>query len=157
VVQLVPATSFGQNLRALLCEADWDRLRRATYRAAGYRCEVCGGRGPDHPVECHELWVYDDQAHVQRLERLVALCPDCHAVAHIGHARVTGRDRAARNHMARVNGWTGSQVDGHLAKAYTVWERRSRHPWSLDLEHLAHYAIDPRDITLGPTASSERP
>jgi hypothetical protein len=142
-VQLVPATSFGQNLRALLTAAQWDTLRRQVYRAARYRCDVCGGRGPDHPVECHEYWAYYDETHVQRLDRLVALCPDCHEVAHIGHARTKGRDRAARNHLAEVNGWTGSQVDGHLSRAFATWERRSRHDWRLDLGVLRAYGIEP--------------
>lgn len=142
-VDLVPATSWCENLRTRLAPSQWDTLRRATYRAAYYRCEVCGGRGETHPVECHEQWDFDDEHHVQRLARLIALCPSCHEVKHIGHSRLSGRDVAARHHLAKVNRWTGAEVDGHISKALRVWERRSRHPWTLDLEILRHYDIQP--------------
>ena len=93
---------------------DWDLVRRAVYRQAGNRCEVCGGRGPRHPVECHEVWVYDDQRHVQRLERMIALCPACHECKHMGHANVTGHGARARRHLAQVNGWSASQVERYV-------------------------------------------
>ncbi len=76
-VELVPKTSWYNNIRALVDELDWDRIRRQVYRQADYRCEICGGRGPEHPVECHEVWRYDDRTHVQMLVRMIALCPAC--------------------------------------------------------------------------------
>lgn len=85
-VELIPSTSWFTNVRSHLPTGEWDLVRRAVYRRARYRCEVCGGRGggpdgPNHPVECHEVWAYDDEHHVQRLERLVALCPLWRATA----------------------------------------------------------------------------
>lgn len=62
-VELVPSTSWFKNLRSMLAPEEWDRLRRKTYREADYRCEICDGQGPDHPVECHEIWHYDDKQH----------------------------------------------------------------------------------------------
>jgi hypothetical protein len=49
----------------------WDRLRHQVTAEAGNRCEICGGRGRRWPVECHEVWHYDDTTKIQRLERLV--------------------------------------------------------------------------------------
>jgi len=49
-------------------------------------CETCGGCGPQYPVECHEIWNYDDTRLIQKLDGLIALCPDCHEVKHIGLA-----------------------------------------------------------------------
>ena len=69
--------------------------------------------------------------------------PSCHEVKHIGHSRLSGRDVAARHHLAKVNAWTGVEVDGHISKALGTWERRSRHPWTLDLQILGHYDIQP--------------
>jgi hypothetical protein len=68
-VELVPETSWYSNLRSELTEEQWDTVRRRCYVAADYRCEVCGGRGPKWPVECHEVWSYDDLEHVQTLVR----------------------------------------------------------------------------------------
>lgn len=112
---------------------DWDRLRRAVYRRAGWRCEICGQRGPAHPVECHELWEYDDPACVQRLVSLIALCPACHRVEHLGRSAVMGRGEEAVAHLAAVNGWTETEADDYLDAVSAVRELRSRVDWRLDL------------------------
>jgi hypothetical protein len=79
-VELVSKTSWYNNVRALVDERGCDRIRRQVYRQADHRCEICGGRGPEHPVECHEVWRYDDRTRVQLLVRMIALCPACHQV-----------------------------------------------------------------------------
>jgi hypothetical protein len=140
-VELVPKTSWYHNVRALVDELGWDRIRRQVYRQADYRCEVCGGRGPEHPVECHEVWRYDDPTRVQLLVRMIALCPDCHQVKHLGLANVQGRGAQARAHLARVNGWTLAQADAYIAEAFQVWAQRSGGPWTLDLEGLRPYVL----------------
>ncbi len=135
-IELVPATSWYHNVRALVDEQTWDRIRRKVYRQAGYRCELCGGRGPAHPVECHEVWRYDDQTRTQTLVGMIALCPACHQVKHLGLANVRGKGAEARAHLLRVNGWTPEQADAHIEQAFQVWERRSQGPWTLDLDGL---------------------
>jgi hypothetical protein len=140
-VELVPKTSWHDNVRALVDERTWDRIRRQVWRQAGYRCEVCGGRGPEHPVECHEVWRYDDRTRMQTLVRMITLCPDCHQVKHIGYASVRGKSAQARAHLARVNGWTLAQADVHIAEAFRVWAQRSQGPWTLDLEGLRPYVL----------------
>ena len=142
-VELVPQTCWYSNVRSELSSDDWDLVRRAVYRQAGNRCEVCGGRGPRHPVECHEVWVYDDQRHVQRLERMIALCPACHECKHMGHANVTGHGARARRHLAQVNGWSASQVERYVELAFAVWQRRSQHEWQLDISALDAYGVAP--------------
>lgn len=107
-------------------------MRRAVYRRARYRCEICGGRGERHPVECHEVWAYDDERHVQRLERLVALCPDCHHVKHLGLASLNGRYDEAVRHLADVNEWTLEEAERYAQAAFARWEERSHHEWTVD-------------------------
>jgi hypothetical protein len=138
-LELVPKTSWYNNVRALVDEDGWDRIRRQVWRQARYRCEICGGRGPEHPVECHEVWRYDDRARIQALVRMIALCPACHQVNHFGLAEVRGKGAQARAHLARVNGWTLEQADAYIAEAFQVWARRSAGPWTLDLEGLRPY------------------
>ena len=135
-VELVPSTSWFTNVRSLLPEGEWDLVRRAVYRRARYRCEVCGGQGEAHPVECHEVWAYDDERHIQRLEGLVALCPACHRVKHLGLASVNGRYDEALQHLASVNGWTLAEAERYAGAAFAQWEERSRHPWKVDLGAL---------------------
>ncbi len=140
-VELVPKTSWYNNVRALVDELGWDRIRRQVYRQADYRCEICGGRGPEHPVECHEVWRYDDRTRMQMLVRMIALCPACHQVKHLGFANVKGKGQQARAHLARVNGWTLEQADAHISEAFRVWAQRSQGSWTLDLEGLRPYVL----------------
>jgi 5-methylcytosine-specific restriction endonuclease McrA len=142
-VELVPQTCWYSNVRSELSKDDWDLVRRAVYRQAGRRCEVCGGRGPQHHVECHEVWVYDDQRHIQRLERMIALCPACHEVKHMGHANVTGHGARARRHLAEVNGWSASETERYVERAFAVWQERSQHEWQLDISALDAYGVAP--------------
>jgi 5-methylcytosine-specific restriction endonuclease McrA len=126
-VELVPEPCWWSNVRSIVDAPVWDRLRRQTYRQAHYRCEICGGRGPQHPVEAHEVWTYDDLRHVQRLERLIALCPACHEVKHLGLAHVRGVEARALAHLARVNRWPPETVTLYTRRAFRVWELRSEH------------------------------
>src|SRR5688500_7037485 len=89
-IELVPAPCWWMNLRAILPGAEWDALRLAVGEVAGSCCEVCGGVGPRHPVEAHEVWEWSQESSVQRLLRLVALCPPCHVVKHAGRAQLLG-------------------------------------------------------------------
>jgi hypothetical protein len=162
-IELVPKTSWYNNVRALTDELGWDRIRRQVYRQADYRCEICGGRGPEHPVECHEVWRYDDRTHVQMLVRMIALCPACHQVKHIGFANVKGKGAQARAHLARVNGWTLEQADAYVSEAFRVWAQRSRGLWTLDLEGLrpsvlgSAYARIVRQAAIPPERRTSRP
>lgn len=135
-LDLIPASTWYDNLRSRIRPADWDRLRRATYAAAGHRCEVCGGKGRKWPVECHEVWQYDDDARTQRLAGLVALCPACHEVKHFGRAHSIGRGQAAFAHLMRVNGWDVERARQHVDDAFTQWRARSQVQWTLDLSWL---------------------
>lgn len=141
-VELVPRTSWYVNVRSHVSAAEWERLKKLTFGRAGYRCEVCGGRGRKWPVECHEVFSYDDARRVQKLERLVALCPGCHEVKHIGLAGVRGRRREAVAHLARVNGWTRDDAELYLEACFETWHRRSNHEWTLDLTHLAELGVE---------------
>jgi hypothetical protein len=141
-VELVPRTCWFSNLRSELSQDEWDRLRRPVLERAGRRCEVCGQRGTAHPVECHEVWEYDDERLVQRLVGLVALCPACHEAKHMGYASSVGRGGQARAHLARVNGWSMDDVELYLEMQFEQWSRRSQHEWSLDLSWLRRFDLD---------------
>ncbi|MDQ6695417.1 MAG: HNH endonuclease [Chloroflexota bacterium] len=141
-VELVPSSCWFSNLRSELSKEDWDRLRHAAYERAGRRCKVCGQRGSQHPVECHEVWEYDDERHVQRLTGLMALCPACHEAKHMGYASSVGRAGQARAHLARVNGWSMDMVELYLEVQFEQWSRRSNHEWLLDLSWLRQFGIE---------------
>lgn len=140
-IELVPRTSWYSNVRSNVSEAEWDRLRRPVYQRAGSRCEICGGRGPKHPVECHEVWLYDDAAGIQRLVDLIALCPSCHGVKHLGRSHVKARGDDATEQLMRVNGWTAARAEAYVDLVLDIWKLRSLVPWRLDLAWLAERGV----------------
>lgn len=116
---------------------DWDTLRRRVYARANYKCEVCGGKGPTHPVECHEVWEYDEKNKVQKLIGLIALCPDCHSVKHWGLAQMRGKEQECAAHLMKVNGWDADTAKAHVIEAFNTWLRRNKiKKWKLDASWL---------------------
>lgn len=135
-IELVPETAWYANLRSELPKDVWDRLRRESYQRANYRCEICGGVGRTHPVECHEVWQYNDKTHVQKLVRLITLCPACHEVKHIGRAEVVGRYQPALKHFMQVNQLSLVQARQYIEDAVELWRERSEYDWQIDLSNL---------------------
>lgn len=138
-IELVPKTSWFTNLRSLMKERQWDYVRKACYEKAGYRCEICNGRGPKHPVECHEIWDYDENKGVQTLLRTIALCPSCHRVKHIGlHLqRGVNHFHDAVIHFMTVNNIDCPDVaERHIQEAFALQARRSKRSWTLDVSWI---------------------
>lgn len=144
-IELVPRTAWFKNLRSLLTAPEWDYVRKKCYRKANYRCEICGGVGPNHPVECHEKWEYNERTHTQTLTGLIALCPACHEVKHIGLANINGRFYDAIEHLAKVNEWSFEKANWYAHDAMELWEGRSQHDWTLNTEFLNEYKKEPEE------------
>lgn len=134
--ELVPETAWCKNLRSSLPKSEWDKLRRHIYKRANYKCEICGGVGPKHPIECHENWKYDEESGVQILVGLEGLCPACHEVKHIGLARVRGRYNEALKHMCKVNKISKSEAEVVVSNAFSEWTRRSGLAWKCNKDFL---------------------
>lgn len=132
-IELVPKPLWYINLRSALTPSQWDTLRKACYKRAGHKCEICGGKGQKWPVECHEIWEYDDIACVQTLVGLIALCPDCHQVKHIGFAEQNGKLKEAMNHLAKVNQWPEVITREYVIEQFALWKKRSQFSWKCDL------------------------
>jgi hypothetical protein len=139
-IELVPRTAWYKNVRSEVSKERWDELRRACYRKAGYVCEICGGKGPKWPVECHEVWGYDDDAHKQTLVRLIALCPMCHATKHFGLSQIRGIEDDVIQHMMKVNRWSKEKAYAHVVRAMHEWSDRSEHEWKCDISWLDEQA-----------------
>lgn len=135
-IELVPQTCHYKNVRSNVSTQEWDRLRKDCYRQAKYKCEICGGKGPNHPVECHEIWYYDDKKRIQSLKGLIALCPNCHMVKHIGLAKIHGNFEQAKKHFMKVNNYSSTLADTKIKQAFRTWETRSNHKWTLDITWL---------------------
>ena len=89
-IELVPGSCWWTNVRSNLTQSQWDKIRKPVYANANFLCEICGERGTKHPVECHEVWIYNDKSLIQKLDHFQSLCPLCHEVKHIGLAELLG-------------------------------------------------------------------
>lgn len=135
-IELVPASQWRDNLRSHLKKGQWDAVRYACYQRANHKCEVCGGNGWNHPVECHEIWDYNDQAKIQKLLGLIALCPQCHQVKHIGLAAVRGKFAEAIGQLMKVNEWPQELAEAYAIRQFEIHQLRSQMKWSIDLSWL---------------------
>lgn len=145
-IELVPASSWFNNVRAILTTAQWDVLRKQVYSEAWDLCQICGGVGPKHPVECHEIWSYDDKKLIQKLEGMIALCPDCHMVKHIGLAQMQNKGVQALKHLMKINGFKKKEAEKYIENSFIKWAERSEKQWKLDISYLKKYGVDINSI-----------
>lgn len=145
-IELVPKTCWYSNVRSNVSKSEWNALRKECYVRADHKCEICGGKGDKHPVECHEIWHYDDDKHTQTLTGLIALCPMCHKSKHYGFAQVSGNEKKVRSHIKKVNGWTEDKLDSHIGEMFSQWNERSQHEWELDITFLDTYLNGDNDV-----------
>lgn len=141
IVQLIPKPLWGVAGREAVGRSMWDKARKRCYKEADYVCEVCGGKGPKHPVEAHELYLFED--HKITCVGLIALCPDCHMSVHPGRCNCLGRDvyLRARKHLADVNWLTEQQAQEYYEECFEEWRELSKiQHWETDFSWLENYA-----------------
>lgn len=151
-IELVPTTCWYSNVRSNVRPDTWRRLQQATFKAAGYVCEICGRTGDGHIVEAHEEWIYDDHRQIQRLDRLISLCPRCHEVKHIGLAIQSGHATRALTWLVEVNQISPAEALAYVQRAFQIHEIRSRFEWKLDIELLSRQygvKLDKHGIEIG--------
>ena len=136
--ELVPDGCWYSNLRSILSKEQWDIVRREAYERANGACSICGA--PCSRLEAHEVWSYNEESAVQRLENVIAVCPSCHAVIHIGRSQLKGDEKAASEHFMRVNGASYAEYRKALGEAKAAHIRRNKiSEWKLDLSYLKKF------------------
>ncbi|MEJ7648644.1 MAG: hypothetical protein WKF57_06255 [Nakamurella sp.] len=143
LLQPIPKSAWGLNLRRVFTPTEWDRLRKPVMAAAGNCCEYCGGIGQFHPVECHEWWAFDESTGTVSLRRLITLCPDCHAMQHFGFHRDLIGPPELEDYLIGMNGWTRPVAEASWRTAIRDWERRTaRTDWVLDTSVIGVQIIE---------------
>lgn len=141
-IELIPKTSWFSNVRSAVSKAEWDKIRKQVYEKAYYVCEICGDIGPHHPVEAHEVWEFDDKKLTQTLIGMIALCPNCHLVKHMGFANISGKRNIATNHFIKVNNLKKDEAQILINDAFVLWKKRSQFIYKLDISYLKKYGIN---------------
>ncbi len=140
-IELVPRTSWYNNVRSNVSDERWNELRTHSYNKAKFCCEICDETGEDqgfdHKVECHEIWEYDEYKHVQRLAGLIALCPLCHKVKHAGLAQMQGDlDKVVIPQLMKVNNMSEFDANNYFYDSIDIWNDRSVFEWNVDISWL---------------------
>lgn len=151
---LLPSSAWGRNLRSLLPRPAWDRLRRWAYARAGGVCEHCAQTGHEqgrrHALEAHEIWDVCADARTVTLAGIVALCPLCHAVAHLGRTLTQGRRAFVRavTHMQHVHGLDDVQTEAVVSHAFAQWQAYGDTPFTVTVaEGLAALIAEGAPLT----------
>jgi len=138
-IELVPQTAWFKNVRSEVSRAEWDDIRTVCYSKAGFVCEICGGQGDEHPVECHEIWHYDEENNKQTLTGFIALCPKCHKVKHAGFAQMNDEFHIVIEQLMKVNGMTEEEANDYVYESLELWQRRSQYDWECDIKYLENF------------------
>ncbi len=143
-IEFVPRTCWWSNVRSNLKRSQRDKLRKDVYEAADYKCEICGGIGTKHPVECHEIWDYDDKKSIQTLTKFISICPLCHQVKHIGLTKTLGQEygKKAYKRFQDINGLSDSDTKLFHDYFWQQWKQRNKKQWNFDISLLGQHNID---------------
>ncbi|GBG14364.1 IMP dehydrogenase [Novimethylophilus kurashikiensis] len=137
---MLPSSVWEANLRHMLSDEEWDRLRKFCYQAAGNTCVACGSRGEPH-IEAHEAWSFDERTGIQKLKALLSLCPTCHKAKHLGFAQRIGLLPQVLDRLKWLNDWDDEMLKTELAKVQARQEELSKRNWTLDLSFLRTYGV----------------
>jgi len=137
-IELIPSTTWYDNVRSKVTKEEWDSIKRLVSKRANHVCEICGGKGWQHPTENHEIWEYIEtkDKNIQKLKGLIALCPACHEVKHMGLAQKRGRLAQAIKHISKVNSWSEDDSITYAEAMFEIWATRSGKIWEVDISEL---------------------
>ena len=139
----VPDSCWYSNLRVHLPTKVWDLIRKDAYAKANGRCMICNR--PAKRLEAHEDWSYDEVNHIQKLERVVAICHSCHSVIHIGRTQLLGDEDKAIAHFCKVNECSYSDYRRALGIANEKHRRLNEVPeWKLEVSVIAKFFDEPK-------------
>ncbi|MCK9687266.1 hypothetical protein [Scleromatobacter humisilvae] len=133
LIELVPKSAHGVNLRSAGTKSQWRAIKELTVRLACGRCEICNAPPiKEHPLETHEVWRWDVATSRQVLVRTIALCWLCHLAKHPGMADKLRLTERMHRHVMRVNGWTGEELVHHTKASLREWVEFSFVRWSFE-------------------------
>lgn len=136
--EMIPDGCWGYNLRTILSKRQWDYIRLKKKQEANGKCMICGRK--TKRLEGHEVWSYNEEQGIQKLENVISVCHDCHSVIHIGRTSLKGDIERAEKHYMKVNGVSILEYHEDLQEANEIHKRRNRvSEWKLDLSYLKNF------------------
>ncbi len=136
--ELVPDGCWYSNLRTILSKEQWSFLKDDAKARAKGKCVICGKK--TNKLEAHEQWNYNIKNSTQILKGVIAICPDCHSVIHIGRTALKGDEEHAENHFMKVNNCSYVEYRKALGKANEYHQKLNAvSEWKIDLSWLKRF------------------
>lgn len=135
-IDLIPATSWYISLRSHLSKERWNKIRLFVYKKFGYQCSIC--KSKSDRLQCHEVWVFDDEKKMQKLKGLQVLCSLCHNVKHIGISGIRAREgkldyEELITHFMNINNVSRNVFFTHREEAIQLFLKRNKISWRIQL------------------------
>jgi hypothetical protein len=126
---LIPKPLWGINAHSLIGGSAWQRMRRDTFLRDKHCCVICQQQGP---LECHEVFLYDDATGTAVLTKLESRCAECHSFNHLGRLRKVDPQgfKRALVCIGRINDIGSEEVILLVKNAFSLHKNRTR-PWQL--------------------------
>ena len=139
-IELIPQPCWFINLRTQVSKKDWDKIRHGVYDQQKMICAKCHEK--KEVLEAHEVWNYDEKAHVQKLVDIIGVCKKCHCVIHFGRTQMMGYGQDAIQHYLDVNHATMVDFEIERLQAQEKWLRRNKiTDWKLDVSFVENQGI----------------
>jgi hypothetical protein len=147
-VNPIPRPLYGRNLRKILTQTQWKKLRAGVLEERGLRCETCGKEEAESKrLSAHEEWEYDvsQTPAVAKLTEIKLSCWHCHAVEHFGAigSMALGGELSAQAvddtiaHFCRLNRVGIPEFEAHALEAFQKHDELSQLEWRVDWGQFA--------------------
>ncbi len=136
-VDILPKGS-NISLRRLLNDSDFSKLRNLLVKRVAYRCEICSEEcisSERKYLEVCEMFSFNFSTHVQRLERVSALCKPCYTTTRLLDKGVP------LGHFMDINGLDREDAKQHIYEAFDSWKARSEIKWTVDLSLVTNSGL----------------
>jgi hypothetical protein len=149
----VPAPLWGKNMRKIMTQTEWKKLRVSIIEERGMRCETCQKELTESKqVKAHEDWEYDVSATpaVARLTKIQLSCWHCHAIEHFGGVTnmVGGGELSPQAisdtiaHFCELNTATEADFKKHYGEVMAQWNAMNKLDWVIDWGIFAGWVAD---------------
>ncbi len=134
--ELVPDACWGVNLRNAYPDL-WKVVSKIIRDRANSKCTICGEYS--NKLEAHEVWEYSLKG-VQKLKDIIAVCPLCHSVIHIGRTELKGDIVLAEKHFMKINACSYSEYRKALGEAVSKHKELNKiSEWITDLSFIKNF------------------
>ena len=135
-VDLLPKDS-SITLKRTLEDSEYSKLRNIVVKRVAYKCEICNTEclSKDNKyLQLCERYSYSMEKHVQKLERIVAMCKECFQTVRLLDKGI------ALSRLIEINQTDKEDAKQHIFDAYEIWKVRSNIKWTVDLSVVSNFS-----------------